>query len=78
MYLLYVQDDDNTQHVVLFKTKLRDMPAARVSKGLPEREKEEGVAPTESEAQLELPCRIRADFVLLIVYCSAVCCYYAA
>ena len=43
-----------------------DTSAARVSRGLPEKEKEERLAPTESEAQLELPCRIRVNFLF---YC---------
>ena len=29
---------------------------------LPRTEREERLAPTESEAQLDLPCRVRADF----------------
>ena len=48
-------DDNNNQHVIPFKIKLRDMPAARVSRGLSGTEKEERLAPTESEAQLEIP-----------------------
>ena len=63
-------DDDNNQHIILFKIKLGDMPAARVSRGLSGTEEEERLAPTELEAQLELPCRLRADFVF--VYSSAV------
>ena len=52
--------------------KLRDTSAACVSRGLPGTEKEERLAPAESELQLEPPCRIRADVFLGLIFFSVV------
>ena len=63
-------DDNNNRHIIPSKIKLRDMPGARFSRELPGTEKEERLAPTESKAQLELPCRIRAylfSFIFAVV-----------